>query len=71
MPPSDLGTNDGEELVPEIQETWDIIRQSLESEGAVMSECAISYDQLPEQSQEWMKHSSALEQLRAFLAACD
>ena len=72
--PRELRTSDGEELVPEVHETsftWDIIRHSLESEEAVMSECAMSYDQLPEQSREWMKHSSALEQLRAFLAASD
>jgi hypothetical protein len=42
---------------------WDKIRENLDSDEV--------YSQSYEEEQEWMNHSSGLEQLRAFLAVCN
>lgn len=47
---------------------WDKIREVLQVSSLFSNE---SYDMLPVEDQEWMKSSSGLEQLRAFLAVCD
>lgn len=54
----------------ERQFVWDKIREYLEAEEEA---CAhdLSYDVLPKEDQEWMEHSSGMDQLRAFLAVCD
>lgn len=46
---------------------WDKIREVLQE----ADNDDMSYNTLPEENQEWMQHSSGIEQLRAFLAVCD
>lgn len=48
---------------------WDQIRESLESDDCPHD--MSYYDVLPKEDQEWMEHTSGVEQLRAFLAVCD
>lgn len=50
---------------------WDKIHEVLEESDKVTSASDMSYDSLPIQDQDWLNHSSGLEQLRAFLAVCD
>lgn len=52
----------------EIGSTWDKIREVLQVSDQTQS---ASSEMLQNEDQEWMEHSSGLEQLRAFLAVCD
>ena len=68
-PPSETAANATQKFRD--QSLWDKIRDILESDDTACEITTSSYAQVPEQDQPWLRHSNALEQLRAFLSVCD